>query len=149
MGDSFQGHALRLYLDKTLYKAFIRLQADKGLGPSFAGFLPFVEGLHMMGYLTDQECEEHIKRYSQPLCDGPKLPSYEERKEQEEIAKWDKNFSLAIKEWAALPEKSRQYYVSKATEWQDKVSNAKLVLSLANGSQRNDDKLEKALGHRP
>lgn len=35
MGD-FREHGVMLYLDKVLYKAFIRLQADKGLGRSFA-----------------------------------------------------------------------------------------------------------------
>ena len=38
---SFREHGVMLYLDKTLYKAFIRLQADKGLGRSYAGLLPF------------------------------------------------------------------------------------------------------------
>ena len=42
----FREHGVMLYLDKALYKAFIRLQADKGLGRSYAGLLPFVEGLY-------------------------------------------------------------------------------------------------------
>lgn len=70
--ESFQGHSLRLYLDKTFYKALIKLQADKGLGPSFAGLLIYTEGLHHLGYITNEEHEQHVKRYSQPLMDAPK-----------------------------------------------------------------------------
>ena len=134
MGDSFQGHtAPRLFLDKTFYKAFVRLQADKDLGRSFAGLLPFVEGLHTMGYLTDQECEAHVKRYSQPLCETPKLPTTEALQQKSEVTNWEKRFSLTIKEWPNMNEKSREWHVQKAKELLGKVSNAKLVLSLANG----------------
>jgi len=37
-----------------------------------------------------------------------------------------------------MNEKSREWHVQKAKELLGKVSNAKLVLSLANGEQRND-----------
>ena len=125
MGDSFQGHtAPRLFLDKTFYKAFIRLQADKSLGQSFAGLLIYTEGLHALGYITSAEYEAHVRRYSQPLCEAPKLPTMEEVRDQGELAKWEKQFSLAIREWPTMNEKSREWYLEKAKMWQAKVSNA-------------------------
>jgi len=143
MDDSFQGHtAPRLFLDKTFYKAFIRLQADKSLGQSFAGLLIYTEGLHSLGYITDAEYEEHVKRYSQPLCDAPRTPTMEGLRQQEELVSWEKRFSLAIEQWPSMNGKSRQYHLQKARELVGRVSNAKLVLSLANGEQRNDENLE-------
>jgi hypothetical protein len=141
MDGSFKEHGFRLYLDKTLYKALVRLQADKGLGRSYAGLLPLVEGLHSMGYLTNQECEERIKKYSQPLCDVPPPPTMEELQRKSELVNWEKRFSRAIEQWSTMPEESREWHVQKARELQDKVSKAKFVLSLANREQRNDEEL--------
>jgi len=67
----FQEHNLRLFLDRTLYLAFIKLQADKELGRSFAGLLCFVEGIHNLGYIGDQDYEKYQKRYSTPLDKNP------------------------------------------------------------------------------
>jgi len=150
-----------LYLDKTLYKAFIKLQSDKGLGRSYAGLLGFVEGLYHMGYLTDGEHEEHAKKYSVSLYDDVVKPtSMEEAQEKSEVSSWEKRFSRAIVEWAAMNEKSQCWYIEKARELEGKVSSAKLILKLSDaiaksptlpsrGNGRNDDKLERALGHMP
>jgi hypothetical protein len=135
MGDSFREHGVMLYLDKTSYKAFIRPQADKGLGRSFAELLPFIEGLHHMGYLTDPEHEERVKKYSQPLCEEARPLTTEQVQQKSEVANWEKRFSLAIKEWSSMPEKSQVWHVQKAKELLDGVPNAKLVLALANGGQ--------------
>jgi hypothetical protein len=58
-----------LFLDKTLYRAFIKLQADRELGRSYAGLLPFVEGLYTMGYLSKEEYMAHQERYNTKLED--------------------------------------------------------------------------------
>jgi hypothetical protein len=63
-------------------------------------------------------------------------------RQQEELASWEKRFSLAIEQWPTMIGKSRQYHLQKAKKLLGKVSNAKLVLSLANGEQRNDENLE-------
>jgi len=67
MSSGFMEHRVMLCLDKELYRAFIRLQADKDLGRSYAGLLPYVEGLYRMGYITKDVYEAHVKRYSEPL----------------------------------------------------------------------------------
>jgi hypothetical protein len=131
MGD-FREHGVRLYLDKVLYKAFIRLQADRGLGRSFAGLLPFTEGLYRLGYITQRDYEEHIRKYSQELVEAKPL-GLEQLKEQEKIRKLDKFYSEVLKQWPNLSEKTRQAHIAKAKEMNEKVPNAKLVLALANG----------------
>lgn len=66
-------HGVMLYLDRTLYRAFIRLQADYELGRSYAGLLPFVEGLYTLGFLSKDEYVQHRKRYSEKLEDKTKF----------------------------------------------------------------------------
>ena len=80
----FREHGVMLYLDKTLYKAFIRLQADKGLGRSYAGLLPFVEGLYRLGYLSKEEYEVHFKKYSQELKETKSLTKEDLEKQAEQ-----------------------------------------------------------------
>jgi len=131
MGD-FREHGVMLYLDKVLYKAFIRLQADKGLGRSFAGLLPFTEGLYRLGYIPQGDYEEHVRKYSQELVEA-KPSRFEQLKEQEKIRRLDKLYSEVLKQWPTLSEKTRQVHIANAKEVAEKVSNAKLVLALANG----------------
>jgi len=129
MGD-FREHGVMLYLDKTLYKAFIRLQADKGLGRSYAGLLPLTEGLFHLGYLSREEYDEHVRRYSQGLELEAKPLTLEQVKEREEIEKLDRLFSNVHKNWNNLPEKAKKHHLAKAKQYQGKVTNAKLVLTL-------------------
>lgn len=80
MSGGFNEHKVMLFLDSELYVAFIKLQADRGLGRSYAGLLAYVEGLYQMGYLSKETYEKHVQRYSEPLNkkapDAP--PSVEE-----------------------------------------------------------------------
>jgi hypothetical protein len=75
----FREHGVMLYLDKTLYKAFIRLQADKGLGRSYAGLLAFVEGLFHLGFLSKEDYQKYVAKYSQELTEEPKPLTLEEQ----------------------------------------------------------------------
>lgn len=68
---SFNEHKVLLCLDRELYMAFIRLQADKGLGRSYAGLIPYIEGLYKMGYLSKECYEAHLEKYSVPLVAHP------------------------------------------------------------------------------
>jgi hypothetical protein len=66
MGD-FKEHGLMLFLGRESYVGFIKLQADKGLGRSFAGQLAFNTGLYNLGYLSKEDYEQLAKKYSQGL----------------------------------------------------------------------------------
>ena len=75
-----------LCLDTDLYLAFIKLQANMGLGRAYAGLLPYVDGLYHMGYIDKAVYDTHVKRYSEPLRkkDEKKLWSSLEEKRQAE-----------------------------------------------------------------
>jgi hypothetical protein len=125
---SFHEHGVLIYLDKDLYKAFIKLQADKGLGRSFAGLLPFTEGLYHLGYLSKAVYEEHVKKYSQALTD--EQPSYADLKEKEEINRLEKHYSQVAEQWPQLSDSTKSFHKEQARQWAPKVKNAKLVLEL-------------------
>lgn len=125
----FREHGVMLFLSQELYIGFIKLQADKGLGRSFAGLLPFVEGLYSMGYITQEVYEEHKKRYSQPLV-AEKPLTLKQLKKKESIAKITKEFSNVIKQWDSMNVKAKNFWIKKAKEYRDTIPNAKLVLGL-------------------
>jgi len=54
--------------------AVVKLQADMGLGRSYSAMLPLVEGLHIMGYLSDEDYEEAKAQYSVGLLEASKKP---------------------------------------------------------------------------
>ncbi|GAI36592.1 unnamed protein product [marine sediment metagenome] len=57
----FREHGYMLFLNRKLYLATVKLQADRKLGRSYSAMLPFVEGLHVMGYLSDADYEIYKK----------------------------------------------------------------------------------------
>lgn len=122
---SFKGHKVTLFLARELERALIQLQADKDLGRSFAGLLPWVEGMHLMGYLDDATYEKYRKRYSTPL----NVPAGN-WKSKASLRKVEEQFSHAIQHWSEMPEKSRKYILEKAERHKNKIGNAKLVLAL-------------------
>ena len=63
----FREHGIMLYLDKIEYSGFIKLQADKNLGRSYAGKLAFDTGLYQLGYLSKKDYEKRVKKYSKSL----------------------------------------------------------------------------------
>jgi hypothetical protein len=88
MSGGFNEHKVMLFLDAELYTAFIKVQADKGLGRSYAGLLPYVEGLYQMGYLSKETYEKHAQRYSEPLIKkAPDAPPSAEALEIEKVSK--------------------------------------------------------------
>jgi len=125
----FKEHGVMIYLDRELYLGFIRLQAEKGLGRSYAGLLPFVEGLYQMGFITQDVYETHKAKYSEPLVTKKQLtlPQLKQKQTIEEITK---EFSEVIKQWDSMKPKAKKYYIEKAEQYKDKVPNAKLVLAL-------------------
>ena len=125
----FREHGVMLYLDKTLYKAFIRLQADKGLGRSYAGLLPFVEGLYRLGYLSKEEYEVHFKKYSQELKETKSLTKedLEKQAEQTKLKQIEKILTEAYKQWDKLKPSAQAYHLKTAQEHSD-LPIAQLIL---------------------
>lgn len=96
----FKEHQVLLCLNKQLYRAFIRLQADKNLGRSYAGMLPYVEGLYRLGYISQEVYELHFRKYSEPL--EPMKPlSVEEQQKENELESHDRIFKGMLEQWDA------------------------------------------------
>ena len=115
-----------LYLTKDAYIGFIKLQADKGLGRSFAGQLIFTEGLYRLGYLSETVYHQLMDRYSQGLMSMPKV----DVEKQKTVEKLEKDFSNILKQWSSMNDKARRFWIRKASENKD-LKNAQLILALS------------------
>lgn len=115
-----------LYLTKDAYIGFIKLQADKGLGRSFAGQLIFTEGLYRLGYLSETVYHQLMDRYSQGLMSMPKV----DVEKQKTVEKLEKDFSNVLKQWSSMNDKARRFWIRKASENKD-LKNAQLILALS------------------
>jgi hypothetical protein len=120
----FQEHKVMLFLSKDLYLAFIKLQADKGLGRSYAALLPFIEGLHQLGYISSEVYESYRKRYSMPLVAQKTLPEITDGQTEN----LNKTLGMVAEQWNEHPNPEwRQKWLTIAEE-HGELSNAKLVL---------------------
>ncbi len=126
----FREHGVMLFLSKDLYLGFIKLQADKKLGRSYAGLLPFTEGLFKLGYISQEVYEVHKRRYNASLVEDnrPTLEKLERKTKHDDLVK---QFSNVIKAWPQMKDKSKTYWIKKAQEHQADIPNAKLILELA------------------
>ncbi|MCJ7560350.1 hypothetical protein MUO79_06990 [Candidatus Bathyarchaeota archaeon] len=128
--SGFSEHKVMLCLDKDLYRAFIKLQADKDLGRSYAGLLPYVEGLFKMGYITREVYEVHEKRYSEPL--GAKTPplTLEQQEQAEKLQSKDKQFKMILDQWNehSNPEWRLKVF-AEAEKFKDTLESARLLLA--------------------
>ena len=130
----FTGHQYMLYLDRKLYLATVNLQAERGLGKAFSAMLPFVEGLHSMGYLNDADYELYKNKYSIGLEEAAKLPTSTDVIRREHKAnkyrQMNNHFGEVLAQWSNLKEKSKQYHLKEAEKHKN-LKNAKLLLDLA------------------
>jgi hypothetical protein len=133
----FSEHVYRLCLDFRLYSATIKLQSDMGLGKAYAGMLPFVEGLHSLGYLQDEDYELYRNKYSVSLEDAHnnknKSPVQILKEQSRANYRRTQNdyFGEALKQWAHMKPKAKKYYLKKASDPENKtLKNAKLLLEL-------------------
>ena len=124
----FREHGLMLYLDKKLYSAFIRLQADRNLGRSYAGLLAFVEGMFHLGFISKEEYLEYSQKYSQKLD----IEQIKEKPVSPEIQQKQKEFVNILKQWDNAPEKSKNYYFAKAEKFKDLIPEAIEILKKYN-----------------
>jgi len=133
----FKEHVYRLCLDYRLYSAAIKLQADNGLGKAYAGMLPFVHGLHAMGYLSDEDFELYKNKYSVGLAEAQKnknkspVQLLKEQTRSNFCRTQNKYFGEALSQWSCMKPKSKLFYLKKAAEPENvNIKNAKLILEL-------------------
>lgn len=124
---SFKEHGILLYLDKELYRAFIRLQADRDLGRTYAGFLPLVEGFYRLGYLSEESYHSHMEKYSQPLNEEPTA-------EPVVISPEEKLLASVVSQWELHTDlKWRDHWKKEAEKHPDLVSAQKIIVLAKTG----------------
>jgi hypothetical protein len=131
MGRSgFQEHYLRLFLDKELYVAFIKLQADKTLGRSYGGLLAFTEGLFHMGYINKEVYQNHVVKYSDKLIAKKQL-TLAETQEMEKNIQLARFFQAVAEQWETLRPEQREAHLKRALAARNKIPQAELIIQLA------------------
>jgi hypothetical protein len=142
MGD-FKEHGVLIYMNTDLYVAFIRLQADKGLGRAYAGLLPFTEGMYHLGYISKEIYEANVKKYSEPLpTREPSTPK--QLAERRRLEQKDKYFRQVLDQWETHKDlKWRSGKLADAEKFKDKLESARQLLDL-----REKPVVEGVGGHR-
>lgn len=121
----FKEHQVLMCLAAPLYRAFIRLQADRDLGRSYAALLPFVEGLYRMGYISQEVYEHYRSKYSKPL---PVQKPLSQVHEQQRMRQLEKQFTQVAEQWDTLKPDSQAYWIKKAEE-NKTILEAQLILT--------------------
>ena len=116
----FSDHKYLLYLNRKIYIAIVKLQADQGLGKSYSALLPLVEGLHTMKYLSDEDYEIYRAKYSVGLEEAANCPTLAQIRKQETKAnrdrKLNRHYSEVLKQWTTLSDDTKAYHLKKAEE---------------------------------
>jgi len=122
--------------DRVLYVVFIRLQADKTAGRSYAGLPPFVEGLFYIGCINREVYEKHVQKYSDKLI-GKKQLTIAESQETEKNAQLARCFKAVAEQWETLRRKQCATHLKKALSARGRVPEAGLIIQLAKKEVRN------------
>lgn len=130
----FNEHGVLIYLNPSLYMAFIKLQGDKELGRSYAGLLAFNEGMHSLKYISDKEYEANKAKYSQKIVNAePEKPlTSQELNAKKEQDAMSRAFSGVLQQWN-LPHNDprwKEKWIQKAQVWKDKIPSANMILDL-------------------
>jgi hypothetical protein len=128
---SFKEHGVLIYLSRELYNGFIRLQADKGLGRSYAGLLPFVEGLYRLGYISKEVYAEHVRKYSQPLgaeCSATIVLSKEQQDKKLLLERKENQFKGQLEQWDDHPDPKWRIRAIAEAEKYPELEYAKLLI---------------------
>lgn len=131
--SGFREWKVMLCLNKELYRAFIKVQADKDLGRSYAGLLPFVEGLYHMGYIAQDVYEKNVKHYSEPLIKKEEVPESPEQKQARvSLESEDTIFKETIAQFSLHAQNSQWLlkWQQKAEKFQSRLDSARTLLSM-------------------
>jgi hypothetical protein len=136
----FSEHKLMLCLNRKLYLKFIKMQADKNLGRSYAGLQAFIEGLYQLGYLSEKEYQENLELYSETL-DAKELKEQARKElmeqerlkvEKELLESKDYTFKGMIEEFSFHSDKPGwcKKATEQAEEFKDRLESARNLLNL-------------------
>lgn len=125
-------HGYLLYLGPELYMAVVQLQAALKLGRTFSALLPLTEGLHHMGYLSEENYEKLKAKYSVSLIEAYKKPlTLKQLQAKAEVERLEKHYSDVLAQWPQLNKKAKLTHLRNAEKHAKDVRAAKLILDLA------------------
>ena len=134
--SGFKDHVYRLYLDRKLYLATIKLQAELGLGKSFSAMLIYVEGLHARDILSEADYEVYKAKYSVGLNVETKTPTQinEQETKENRDRQLNRHFKLVFEQWDQLKPHAKQKHLENAEK--ENIKWARKVLE--KGSQEKE-----------
>jgi hypothetical protein len=154
-------YGLLLFLKPELLLGLAKVQVQKQVGRSYAGLLALTVGFHELGAIDDETFTFFEKRYCEKLVQEPlqKPLSTAELMEKRRMETKDSQLKMMLVQWEIHKSESawRLKIVSHAEKY-PQLESAKRVMelcrqadqeALASSEQGNDDKLERAVGHKP
>lgn len=123
--------------------ALVKLQAKLEIGEKYGSLYAITEGFFRLGYLSQEDHDLLIKRYSEKLVDVVKkkralrenrnIPvlTLEKQKEKELLEQREKQFKGIMKDWDSHDSEWRRKALDLAEKWKEKVPSARALLDRA------------------
>ena len=125
-------HGLLLFMSSDLNMAFIKFQAQKELGRSYAGLYLLNDALYRHGCISQEVYERLEKKYGTKLVESrPKeapVLTQEQQKEQQLLAQKDRQFKGMLDQWQTHPDPEwRRRAAEHAGKYLDKLESARTL----------------------
>jgi len=136
----FNVHSVMLTAELEI--ALVKLQAEREIGKNYAVLYLVTEGAFELGYLSREDYDLLIRRYSRKLVDVTKekraqresshIPvlTLEKQREKQFLEQKDRQFKGQLEQWERHPSKEwRQRALVDAEKYKDKLDSARALLS--------------------
>jgi hypothetical protein len=105
---------------------------QKEIGKSYAGLLLITKAAYQEQLITKEVYKKYLYRYSRKLIPEhkPAKLTTEELEQKQKLEEKTRLFSMVLSQWELHPSQEwRQRWIREAEKWQDRISEAKTVLS--------------------
>jgi hypothetical protein len=127
-----QEHVIKICLPPELCLALAKFQVQKEIGKAYAGLLLITKAAYQEQLITREVYEKYLYRYLRKLVpeDKPAKLTSEELEQKQKLEEKTRLFSMVLSQWELHPSQEwRQRWIREAEKWQDRISEAKTVLS--------------------
>jgi hypothetical protein len=141
---AYRQNVHRVMFTAELEIALVKLQAKLEIGKNYGVLYMVVEGAFRLGYLSQEDYDLLIKRYSRKLVDVTKekraqresshvpVLTLEKQKEKQQLDQKDKQFQGMLEQWDQHPSPQwRKKVLADAEKWKDKLASARALLDRA------------------
>jgi hypothetical protein len=131
-----QEHVIKLCLSPAMHLALIKYQAKHELGRPYAGLSLLAKSLHSEGFLSKEDYEVCLLKYSHKLVEEtPKPLTFEGLKQKQKLNEKTRYFQAILAgEWRLHESLEwRRKVLILAQEWKDQIPAAKMVIDLGGG----------------